>query len=137
MQKTLVLVKPDGVKKGVIGNIITRFENKGLKIVAMKMLVMTKEQASQHYAEHIDKPFFHELSTFMTSAPIVAIIVSGENAVPVVRSMMGATNPLNAVPGTIRADFALTTSENIIHGSDSELSAQREIDIFFMPCEIL
>ena len=128
---------PDGVKKGVIGNIITRFENKGLKIVAMKMLVMTKEQASQHYAEHIDKPFFHELSTFMTSAPIVAIIVSGENAVPVVRSMMGATNPLNAVPGTIRADFALTTSENIIHGSDSELSAQREIDIFFMPCEIL
>ncbi len=136
MQRTLVLVKPDGVKKGVIGQIISRFETKGLQISALKMLKMTDEQAAQHYAEHLEKPFFPELAAFITSGPLVAMVVTGPNAVPAVRTMMGATNPLNAAPGTIRSDFALTMSENIVHGSDSPESAEREINIFFIPCEV-
>lgn len=136
MQKTLVLVKPDGVKKGLIGEVIKRFETRGLKINALKMLHLTEEQAKIHYAEHLEKPFFPELAAFITSAPLVAMVVSGDNAVKAVRNMMGSTNPLDAAPGTIRADFALKMSENIVHGSDSPESAVREIKVFFDTQEI-
>ena len=131
MQQTLVLVKPDGVKKNLIGEVISRFEGRGLKISALKLVKITEEQAKFHYAEHAEKPFFCELVEFITSGPVAAMVVSGENAIKAVRGMMGATNPLDAVPGSIRGDFALTIGENIVHGSDSEESAAREINNFF------
>lgn len=136
MEKTLVLVKPDGVKKGLIGEIIQRFENRGLTIDGLKMLVLSREQANTHYYEHRDKSFFTGLVDFITSGPLVAMVIGGDNAVKVVRAMMGATNPIEAAPGTIRGDFALSMSHNVIHGSDSVSSAQREIAIFFDECEI-
>lgn len=136
MQKTLVLVKPDGVQKNLIGEIIARFERRSLKVCALKMMQMTPEQAKAHYHEHVSKPFFPELSDFITSGPLVAMVISGDNAIKAVRGMMGATNPLEAAPGSIRADYALKTSENIVHGSDSEESAAKEIANFFEPCEI-
>lgn len=136
MQQTLVLVKPDGVQKNLIGEIIARFERRGLKIRALKMMQMTPEQAKAHYHEHVSKPFFPELSDFITSGPLVAMVISGDNAIKAVRGMMGATNPLEAAPGSIRADYALKTSENIVHGSDGEESAAKEIANFFEPCEI-
>lgn len=131
MEKTLVLVKPDGVQKAVIGDIINRFERRGLKIVGLKMMQLTPETAGKHYAEHQGKPFFGELVDFITSGPLVAMVVAGENAIKAVRTMMGATNPLDAAPGTIRGDYALNISNNIVHGSDSPTSAEREIGIFF------
>ncbi len=137
MQQTLVLVKPDGVAKGLTGEIISRFEKRGLKISALKMFKMSVEQAKSHYAEHQGKSFFDELVSFITSGPIVAMVVSGENAVKAVRSMMGATDPLNSAPGTIRGDYALNVANNIIHGSDSENSAEREINNFFTKSEIV
>jgi nucleoside-diphosphate kinase len=137
MENTLVLVKPDGVKKGVIGEIIRRFEQRGLQIVALKMLRLTSEKAQIHYEEHKDKAFFGELVNFITSGPIVAMVVRGEKAIKVVRTMMGATNPVDSAPGTIRGDLALSMSQNIIHGSDSELSAIREIKIYFQEDEVL
>lgn len=136
MQNTLVLVKPDGVKKNVIGDIIARFERRGLKISALKMMKMSEAQAKKHYAEHDGKPFFKELVDFITSGPIVAMVVTGENAIKAVRTMMGATDPLNAAPGTIRGDYALNVANNIVHGSDSEESAKREIANFFNEGEI-
>lgn len=136
MEKTLVLVKPDGVKKGLIGEIIRRFEQRGLKITGLKMLVMSEKQASQHYQEHAGKAFFPELINFITSGPLVSMVLEGENAVKIVRTMMGTTNPADAIPGTIRGDFALTMSNNVIHGSDSTESAKREIAIFFNKEEI-
>jgi nucleoside-diphosphate kinase len=136
MEKTLVLVKPDGVNKGLCGEIIARFEKRGLKIAGLKMLQLSRELAQKHYGEHQGKPFFDGLVDFITSAPLVAIVVEGENAVPVVRAMMGATNPVDSAPGTIRGDFALTISSNVIHGSDSAASAEREIGIFFAAGEI-
>ena len=136
MEKTLVLVKPDGVKKGLIGEIIQRFENRGLTIDGLKMLVLSREQANTHYYEHRDKSFFTDLVDFITSGPLVAMVIGGDNAVKAVRAMMGATNPVEAAPGTIRGDFALSMSHNVIHGSDSISSAQREIAIFFDECEI-
>lgn len=136
MQQTLVLVKPDGVQKNLIGEIIARFERRGLKIRALKMMQMTPEQAKAHYHEHVSKPFFPELSDFITSGPLVAMVISGDNAIRAVRGMMGSTNPLEAAPGSIRADYALKTSENIVHGSDGEESAAKEIANFFEPCEI-
>ena len=128
MQQTLVLVKPDGVKKNLIGEVISRFEGRGLKISALKLVKITEEQAKFHYAEHAEKPFFGELVEFITSGPVAAIKSW--------RDMMGATNPLDAVPGSIRGDFALTIGENIVHGSDSEESAAREINNFFKAEEI-
>jgi nucleoside-diphosphate kinase len=137
MEKTLVLVKPDGVANGLTGEIIKRFEQRGLTVAALKMMQMTREKAEIHYGEHRERPFFGELVAFITSGPIVAMVVKGENAVKAVRGMMGATNPVDATPGTIRGDFALNIGNNIVHGSDSLDSAAREVAIFFSPDEIV
>ena len=131
MEKTLVLVKPDGVRRGLIGEVIKRIESNGLSILAMKMMTVTKELANEHYAEHVEKPFFDELIKFITSGPIVAIAVEGENAVSVMRKLMGATNPKDADPGTIRGDYGHEITENIVHGSDSTDSAIRELSLYF------
>jgi nucleoside-diphosphate kinase len=131
MERTFVAIKPDGVKKGLIGEIIHRFERKEIKIIAMKMLQLDEEMAGKHYAEHKGKPFFDNLVSFITSGPIVAMVLEGEDIITVARKMMGATNPQNADPGTIRFDYAQITSENIIHGSDGTESAKREITLFF------
>jgi nucleoside-diphosphate kinase len=135
-QKTLVLVKPDGVRKHLIGEVISRFERRGLTVSALKLVKMTDAQAKFHYAEHDGKPFFGELVSFITSGPVAAMVISGDNAIKAVRGLMGATNPLDSVPGSIRGDFALDIGENIVHGSDSEESAAREIKNFFKPEEI-
>ncbi|MDT8901220.1 nucleoside-diphosphate kinase [Anaeroselena agilis] len=137
MEKTLVLVKPDGVAKGLTGEIIARFERRGLTLAALKMLKLTKDKAEIHYAEHKERPFFGELVVFITSGPIVAMVISGENAVKIVRAMMGPTNPADAAPGTVRGDYALSIGQNIIHGSDSPASAAREIEIYFAPDELV
>ena len=130
-QRTLVLVKPDGVKKGLTGEIISRLERKGFKIAAMRMLQMDKALARKHYAVHDGKPFFAGLVDFITSGPIVAVVVEGEKSVEVVRKLMGETDPVKAAPGTIRGDYGLDIGENLIHGSDSEENAQKEIALFF------
>ncbi|SDF26374.1 nucleoside-diphosphate kinase [Sporolituus thermophilus] len=137
MEKTLVLIKPDGVARGLCGEIISRFERRGLRILALKMMTLSREQAHIHYAEHQGKPFFDGLIDFITSGPLVAMVVGGENAVKVVRMMMGPTDPAGAAPGTIRGDFALSVGNNVIHGSDSPSSAMREIDLFFAAHEIM
>lgn len=137
MNRTFAMVKPDGVQKGLVGEIISRFEKKGLKIVALKIMKITPELAEKHYGEHKGKPFFADLVNFITSGPVAAMVLQGENVIPTVRTMMGATNPQDAAPGTIRGDFALTIDENIIHGSDSPESAIREIGIFFKEEEII
>ena len=130
-QRTLVLVKPDGVKKGLTGEIISRLEKKGLKIAAMKMLQMDKAMARKHYAVHDGKPFFGGLVDFITSGPIVAVVVEGDKSVEVVRKLMGETDPVKAAPGTIRGDYGLDIGENLVHGSDSEENARTEIALFF------
>ncbi len=137
MEKTLVLVKPDGVAKGLTGEIIARFERRGLTVAALKMQRLTRAKAETHYAEHKERPFFGDLVAFITSGPLVAMVVAGENAIKAVRAMMGPTNPADAAPGTIRGDFALNLQKNIIHGSDSPASAAREIPIFFADDEIV
>lgn len=137
MQRTLVLIKPDAIERGLAGEIIARLERKGLKIVALKMLQMDKAMAERHYAIHEGKPFFPALVDFITSSPIIAAVVEGKNAVEVVRRMMGETDPLHAAPGTIRGDFGLDIGRNLIHGSDSEGNAQEEISLFFSEEEIL
>lgn len=136
MEQSLILIKPDGVARGLTGEIINRFERKGFKIVALKMLHLSNELAEKHYSEHQGKPFFNELIDFITSTPLVAMVIKGDNAIQTARLMMGATNPLAAAPGTIRGDFALRTARNIIHGSDSLVSAEREIALFFEASEI-
>ena len=136
MEKTLVLVKPDGVRRGLSGEIIARFEKRGLQIVALKLLQISRPMAEKHYAEHVGKPFFDSLVEFITSGPVVAMVVKGDHAIRAVRAMMGATNPLEAASGTIRGDFALLMSENVIHGSDGSESAAREIEAFFASSEI-
>ena len=135
-ERTFVAIKPDGVKRGIIGKIIERFEDKGFKIVGMKLLQVTPELAAKHYEEHKEKPFYKRLIYYITSAPIVAMVVEGYNAVESVRHIVGATNPLNADVGTIRADFAQIMEYNVIHASDSLASAEREINIYFSPEEI-
>lgn len=137
MEKTLVLVKPDGVQRGLVGKIISRLENKGFRLAALKLMNVSRKLAEEHYGEHVDKPFFGNLVRFITSSPIVAMAIEGENAVQVVRTTMGLTNPQEAAPGTIRGDFGLTIGMNLIHGSDSGESAVRELDLFFGPSEIL
>jgi nucleoside-diphosphate kinase len=137
MERTFVMVKPDGVERGVIGEVIRRLERKGLKIVAMKMMKIDKELASRHYAEHREKPFFDALVSYITSGPVVAMVVEGKDAIKVIRTLVGATNPAEATPGTIRGDFGMDVGRNIIHASDSGESARREIDLFFSPDEIL
>lgn len=137
MERTFVMVKPDGVQRGLVGEIISRIERKGLKIVAMKMLRIPKELAEEHYAEHRAKPFFSSLLSYITSGPVVAMVVEGKNAVKVVRKLVGATNPSEAEPGTIRGDFGLDLGRNVVHASDSTASAEREIGLFFRKEEIL
>ncbi len=136
MQQTLVLLKPDAVQRGLVGEIISRLERRGLKIVAMKMIWMDEALAKRHYAIHEGKSFFAGLVDFITSSPIIAAVIEGENAVEMVRRTMGETDPANANPGTIRADFALAIGRNLIHGSDSEENAVKEIELFFSKKEI-
>ncbi len=133
MEETLVLVKGDGVRRRLIGEIIRRIEGKGLDIHALRLMDVSRELAEEHYAEHRDKPFFGELVEFITSTPVVAMRVRGEGAVKVMRNLMGATNPADATPGTIRGDLALSLPDNLVHGSDSPESARRELDLFFGP----
>lgn len=130
-EKTFVMLKPDAVKRKLIGRIIQRFEDKGLEIIEMKMLTISRKLAEKHYEEHKDKDFFESLVEFITSGKVVAMVVEGERAVSVVRKMIGKTNPLEADVGTIRGDFGFSTPDNLIHASDSEDSAKREIDLFF------
>ena len=130
-ETTLVLVKPDGVRRGLSGEIVARFERRGLELRGARLLKISKAIAQQHYAEHKGKPFFGELVDFITSGPVLALAVRGESAISVVRTMMGATNPVNAAPGTIRGDFATLMGENVVHGSDSKASAKRELALFF------
>jgi nucleoside-diphosphate kinase len=129
--RTLVLCKPDAVERRLVGEVISRLERKGLRIVALQQMTIDKELAGRHYAEHTDKPFFGDLVAFITRGPLVALVVEGPEAYRVVRTLMGATNPRDAAPGTIRGDLAIELTENLVHGSDSEVSAAREIAIFF------
>ena len=131
IQKTYTMIKPDGVRNGHIGEIVNRFERAGLKIEQMRLEMVTPEQAKANYAEHEGKPFYDGLIDYVTSGPVVKMVVSGEGAVAKVRALMGSTNPAEAAPGTIRGDFGLTMDENVIHGSDSTESAEREIGVFF------
>lgn len=137
MEQTLSIVKPDGVKKNIIGEVIARFEKNGLRIAALKMLKLSKEDAKNFYVVHKDRPFYDSLTDFMSEGPIVVMVIEGENAILRVRDIMGATDPKNAAPGTIRADFASDIEHNIIHGSDSQASASYEIPFFFSPLEIM
>jgi len=130
-ETTLVLVKPDGIERQLAGEIIARLERRGFELRGARLLKVSKPMAREHYAEHTGKPFFKGLVDFITSGPVLALAVSGESAVSVVRAMMGTTNPLDSAPGTIRGDFALELSENIVHGSDSKASARRELALFF------
>ena len=130
-QRTLVLLKPDAVRRGLIGNILARFEAKGLTIVEMEQRRITTELADQHYAEHVDRDFYPPLRAFVTSGPLIAAVLEGDEAVEVVRAINGATDGRKAAPGTIRGDFSLSNRENLVHGSDSPESAEREIKIWF------
>ena len=131
MDRTLILVKPDAFARGLTGEIIARFERKGLRIVALKHMTLERERAEDHYAEHKERPFFGELVDFITSGPLVAMVLEGHEAVKAARQLIGATNPLEAAPGSIRGDFALEVGQNMVHGSDSDESAEREVALFF------
>ncbi|HUG17512.1 MAG TPA: nucleoside-diphosphate kinase [Planctomycetaceae bacterium] len=137
LERSLILVKPDGVQRRLIGTIVSRIEQKGLKIVGMKMLAVTKDLAAKHYAEHVKKPFYPLLEEFITSGPVVALAVEGPEAVSVMRTMMGSTNGRESTPGTIRGDFGVSRQMNLIHGSDGPDAAQRELKIYFRPEELL
>ncbi len=137
MKKTLVIIKPNAVQRELIGEIITRFEKRGLKIIALKLLHITADMAVQHYKEHEGKDFYESLISFITSGPSVAMILEGENVIEVVRKMCGATDPMKAEPGTIRGDLGMRIRQNIIHASDSDRSSSREIEIFFKADEIV
>lgn len=130
-QRTLILIKPDGVQRNVIGEVISRIESKGLKLVALELRTIDADTAHAHYAEHAEKAFFGSLVAFITSGPLVALVAEGERAIEAFRALAGATDPVKAAPGTIRGDFALLVEQNIVHGSDSPESAEREIKIFF------
>ncbi|MDP9241443.1 MAG: nucleoside-diphosphate kinase [Actinomycetota bacterium] len=130
-ERTLVLVKPDGVRRGLVGEVIGRLERKGLRLVAMDLRVLDRETAEAHYAEHRERPFFGALVEFVTGGPMVAIVAEGDRAIDAFRGLAGATDPVKALPGTIRGDFALEVQNNIVHGSDSPASAEREIALFF------
>jgi nucleoside-diphosphate kinase len=131
MERTLILVKPDGFARGLTGEIVARFERKGLRIVALERMSVTRDLAERHYAEHAERPFFGELVEFITSGPIVALVLEGLDAIRAARQVIGATNPLEAATGSIRGDFALETGQNLVHGSDSPDSAAREVQLFF------
>ena len=129
--KTFFMIKPDGVKRNLIGEVISRVEGKGFKITKIKMMIISQDLAEEHYGEHKDKPFFSDLVSFITSGPVVAMQVEGENVVAQIRNLMGATNPLDATPGSIRGDLATELDKNVVHGSDSDESANRELNLFF------
>ncbi len=137
MDKTFLMVKPDGVQRGLIGEIVKRFEMKGFQLIAAKLLIVSKEQAEFHYAEHREKPFYGELVDFITSGPVFAMVWQGDDIVTLSRLMMGKTKAVDAVPGTIRGDFSIHTGMNLIHGSDSPEAAVREIGNFFRPEELV
>lgn len=137
MERTYIMVKPDGVQRRLSGEIIRRFENRGLKLVALKMLVPSRETAEKHYAVHAERPFFGELVDFVTSGPVVAMVWEGPDAIVLTRNMIGATKPANAVPGTIRGDYTCDMMLNLIHGSDSTENATNEIALWFKPEELL
>ena len=130
-ERTLILVKPDGVRRGLVGEVISRIERKGLIIRELQLRTLDRRTAEEHYAEHTDKPFFGELVEFITSGPLVAMAVEGPDAVKAMRALMGATNPIDAAPGSIRGDYATVITENVVHGSDSPASAERELKLFF------
>ncbi|MCK4717190.1 MAG: nucleoside-diphosphate kinase [Thermoplasmata archaeon] len=136
MDRTFAMVKPDGVQRGLVGDILSRFEQRGLKVVGLKMLWIDEDLASRHYAEHVGKGFYQKLMEYITSGPVVAAVLEGKNAVQIARDMMGKTNPMEAGPGTIRGDYGLEIGRNVIHGSDSPASAEREIGLFFKPEEL-
>ncbi|MGZ3679950.1 MAG: nucleoside-diphosphate kinase [Ktedonobacterales bacterium] len=137
MERTLIIVKPDGVQRGLVGPVLARFEARGLKFAGLKLMRISRELAERHYAEHLGKPFYEGLVLYITSSPVVVGVLEGPNAIAITRTMMGATNPANAAPGTIRGDYALTVSYNIIHGSDGPEAAQREVGLFFTQDELL
>jgi len=137
MEKTFLMVKPDGVQRGLIGEIVSRFERKGLQLAAAKFIMVTPEIASQHYAEHVGKSFYPPLVDFITSGPVFAMVWQGDNAIALARALIGKTSAIDAAPGTIRSDYAVHTNFNVIHGSDSPESAEREIGIFFTAAEIV
>lgn len=137
MQRTLVIVKPDGVQRGLVGPILSRLEARGLKIVGLKLVAVSTDLASRHYAEHLGKSFYEGLLAYITSAPVVVACVEGTSAVQMVRNVVGATNPLNAAPGTIRADFALDIGRNLIHASDAPETAERELALWFNEGELV
>jgi len=137
MERTYLMVKPDGVQRNLVGEIISRFEKKGYKIIGLKMFRISRELAEKHYGEHVGKPFFESLVDYITSGPVVAMVIEGKDAVSAAREMMGATNPLKAAPGTIRNSFGIDIGRNVIHGSDSPLSAAREIGLFFKEEELV
>ncbi|MBL4976947.1 nucleoside-diphosphate kinase [Bacillus halotolerans] len=137
MEKTFIMVKPDGVQRQLVGEILSRFERKGLQLAGAKLMRVTEQMAEKHYAEHQGKPFFGELVEFITSGPVFAMVWEGENVVEVTRQLIGKTNPKEALPGTIRGDFGMFVGKNIIHGSDSLESAEREINIFFKDEELV
>ncbi len=137
MEKTFIMVKPDGVQRNLIGNIVTKFESKGYKLVGAKLIIIDRSLAEQHYKEHKERPFFGELVDFITSGPVFAMVWEGDNVIQVARTMMGKTNPQEAIQGTIRGDFGISVGMNIIHGSDSLESAEREINLFFNENELI
>ncbi len=137
MERTFVMVKPDGVQRNLVGEIVMRFEKKGYQLIGAKLMQISTELAERHYAEHQEKPFFRELVDFITSGPVFAMVWQGEQVIAAARKMMGKTNPLEAEPGTIRGDYGITVGMNIIHGSDSPENAEREIQLFFKPEELL
>jgi len=136
-ERTLVLVKPDAVQRRLAGDIFARFERRGLDVIAAKLILVDRALAEEHYAEHSEKPFFGELVEFITSAPTLALVLEGESAIKVVRTTMGATNPVESAPGTIRGDLALAMPNNLVHGSDSPESAEREIQLWFADDELV
>ncbi|MED3571856.1 nucleoside-diphosphate kinase [Cytobacillus praedii] len=137
MEKTFLMVKPDGVQRNLIGEIVSRFEKKGFQLVGGKLMSIPQALAEEHYGEHKERPFFGELVNFITSGPVFAMVWEGENVIATARQMMGTTNPKDAAPGTIRGDFGVTVGKNIIHGSDSPASAEREIGLFFKEEELV
>jgi len=129
--KTFFMIKPDGVRRNLVGEVISRVEEKGFEITKIKMMMISKSLAEEHYGEHKDKPFFNDLVEFITSGPVVAMQVEGENVVAQIRNLMGVTNPSDATPGSIRGDLATELDQNVVHGSDSDTSAERELNLFF------
>lgn len=137
MERTLVIIKPDGVQRGLVGEVVSRFERRGLKLVGMKLMQISPELAARHYAVHVGKPFYNGLIQYITSSPVVVMAIEGKRAIETVRATMGATNPVQATPGTIRADLGVEIGRNLVHGSDGPDTAKFELELFFGPDEIV